>query len=117
MKMRYGTDTAKGKTIAVSGAGNVAIYAIRERLQQLGGKAGCSALTPHGCIYDPERHRPRIVVETIKEVEESKTHGIRRPRRPGATVSQKAARRIWSVKSADVALPCATQNELDDRSR
>ncbi len=95
----------KGTTIAVSGAGNVAIYAI-QKAQQLGGKpVTCSDST--GWVYDPEG----IDVDLLKEVKE-----IRRARlteyaakRPSAQYHE--GKGVWSVK-CDVALPCATQNEL-----
>ena len=94
-----------GKTIAVSGAGNVATYAI-EKAQQLGGNpVTCSDST--GWIYDPEG----IDVELLKEVKE-----VRRERltayaeaRPSAEYHE--GKGVWTVK-ADIALPCATQNEL-----
>ena len=94
-----------GKTILVSGAGNVAIYAI-EKAQQLGGKpVTCSDST--GWIYDPEG----IDVELLKEIKE-----VRRERltayaeaRPSAEYHE--GKGVWTVK-ADIALPCATQNEL-----
>ena len=94
-----------GKTIIVSGAGNVAIYAI-EKAQQLGGNpVTCSDST--GWIYDPEG----IDVELLKEVKE-----VRRERltayaeaRPSAEYHE--GKGVWTVK-ADIALPCATQNEL-----
>ena len=94
-----------GKTIAVSGAGNVAIYAI-EKAQQLGGNpVTCSDST--GWIYDPEG----IDVELLKEVKE-----VRRERltayaeaRPSAEYHE--GKGVWTVK-CDIALPCATQNEL-----
>ena len=94
-----------GKTIAVSGAGNVAIYAI-EKAQQLGGKpVTCSDST--GWIYDPEG----IDVALLKEVKE-----VRRERltayaeaRPSAEYHE--GKGVWTIK-CDIALPCATQNEL-----
>ena len=94
-----------GKTIAVSGAGNVAIYAI-EKAQQLGGKpVTCSDST--GWIYDPEG----IDVELLKEIKE-----VRRERltayaeaRPSAEYHE--GKGVWTIK-CDIALPCATQNEL-----
>ncbi len=99
-----GTDIA-GKTVVVSGAGNVAIYAI-EKAWQLGAKpVTCSDST--GWVYDPDG----IDVALLKDVKE-----VRRARltayaeaRPGAVYHE--GRGVWSVK-ADVALPCATQNEL-----
>ena len=99
-----GKDIA-GKTIAVSGAGNVATYAI-QKAQQLGAKpVTCSDST--GWIYDPEG----IDVALLKEVKE-----VRRARlteyaaaRPSAQYHE--GKGVWSVK-CDIALPCATQNEL-----
>ena len=94
-----------GKTIVVSGAGNVAIYAI-EKAQQLGGKpVTCSDST--GWIYDPEG----IDVELLKEVKE-----VRRERLTAYAEARESAqyhegKGVWSVK-CDIALPCATQNEL-----
>ena len=100
----------KGKTVAVSGAGNVAIYAI-EKAQQLGAKpVTCSDST--GWIYDPDG----IDVELLKEIKE-----VRRARlteyaaaRPSAEYHDKKAEGTnqWQVK-VDIALPCATQNELN----
>ena len=95
----------KGKTAVVSGAGNVAIYAI-EKAQQLGAKVvTCSDST--GWIYDPDG----IDVALLKDIKE-----VRRARltaykdaRPNAEYHE--GRGVWQVK-CDVALPCATQNEL-----
>ena len=94
-----------GKTIVVSGAGNVATYAI-QKAQQLGGNpVTCSDST--GWIYDPEG----IDVELLKEIKE-----VRRERltayaeaRPSAEYHE--GKGVWSIK-CDIALPCATQNEL-----
>ena len=94
-----------GKTIVVSGAGNVAIYAI-EKAQQLGGKpVTCSDST--GWIYDPEG----IDVELLKEIKE-----VRRERLTAYAEARESAqyhegKGVWSIK-CDIALPCATQNEL-----
>ena len=99
-----GKDIA-GKTIAVSGAGNVAIYAI-QNAQQLGAKpVTCSDST--GWIYDPEG----IDVALLKEVKE-----VKRARLTEYAAARKSAeyhegKGVWSVK-VDIALPCATQNEL-----
>ena len=95
----------EGKTVAVSGAGNVATYAI-QKAWQLGAKpVTCSDST--GWIYDPEG----IDVALLKEVKE-----VRRARlteyaaaRPSAQYHE--GKGVWSVK-CDIALPCATQNEL-----
>lgn len=102
-----GKDMA-GKTIAVSGAGNVAIYAI-EKAQQLGGKpVTCSDST--GWIYDAEG----IDVALLKEIKEVKRARLTEyaAARPGAEYHEAGSAKVWSVK-CDIALPCATQNELD----
>jgi len=95
----------EGKTIAVSGAGNVAIYAI-QKAQQLGAKpVTCS--DSNGWIYDPDG----IDVELLKEVKEVKRARLTEyaAARPNAEYHE--GKGVWSVK-VDVALPCATQNEL-----
>ncbi len=105
----HGKDIA-GKTIAVSGAGNVAIYAI-QKAQQLGARpVTCSDST--GWIYDAEG----IDVALLKEVKEVKRARLSEyaAARPSAEYHEKKAGEhgVWTVK-CDVALPCATQNELD----
>ena len=100
-----GKDIA-GKTVAVSGAGNVAIYAI-QKAHQLGAKVvTCS--DSNGWIYDSEG----IDVELLQEVKE-----VKRARLTEYAAARKSAqyhegKGVWSVK-CDIALPCATQNELD----
>ena len=94
-----------GKTIAVSGAGNVAIYAI-EKAQQLGGNpVTCSDST--GWIYDPEG----IDVELLKEVKEVKRARLTEYAEARPSAEYHEGKGVWSVK-CDIALPCATQNEL-----
>ena len=96
----------EGKTAAVSGSGNVAIYAI-EKAQQLGVKVvTCSDST--GWIYDPEG----IDVALLKEVKEVKRARLTEYAAARPSAQYHEGRGVWSVK-CDVALPCATQNELD----
>ena len=100
----------KGKTVAVSGAGNLAIYAI-QKAQQLGAKVvTCSDST--GWIYDSEG----IDVDLLREVKEVKRARLTEyaAARKSAVYHDKAAEGTnqWSVK-VDIALPCATQNELN----
>jgi len=103
--LRCNGNTLNGKVVAVSGAGNVAIYAI-EKAWALGAKpVTCSDSS--GWIYDPDG----IDVALLKDVKE-----VRRARlteyakaRPNAVYH--AGKGVWTVK-CDVALPCATQNEL-----
>ncbi len=99
-----------GKTCAVSGSGNVAIYAI-QKAQQLGAKpVTCSDST--GWVYDPEG----IDVELLKEVKEVKRARLTEyaAARPSAQYHDKKTEGTnqWTIK-VDIALPCATQNELN----
>ena len=95
----------EGKTVAVSGSGNVAIYAI-EKAQQLGGKpVTCSDST--GWIYDPEG----IDVALLKEVKEVKRARLTEYAAARPSAQYHEGKGVWSVK-VDIALPCATQNEL-----
>ena len=99
-----GKDIA-GKTVAVSGAGNVAIYAI-EKAQQMGAKVvTCSDST--GWVYDPEG----IDVAALKEIKEVKRARLTEYKNYRPNSEYHEGRGVWSVK-VDVALPCATQNEL-----
>ena len=95
-----------GKTIAVSGAGNVAIYAT-QKAQQLGANV-VTVSDSTGWIYDSEG----IDVELLKEVKEVKRARLTEyaAQRPSAEYHE--GKGVWSVK-CDIALPCATQNELD----
>ena len=95
----------KGKTVAVSGSGNVAIYAI-QKAQQLGAKpVTCSDST--GWIYDPEG----IDVATLKEVKEVKRARLTEYAKARPSAEYHEGKGVWTIK-CDVALPCATQNEL-----
>ncbi len=94
-----------GKTVVISGSGNVAIYAT-QKAQQLGAKV-VTVSDSTGWVYDPEG----IDVALLKEVKE-----VKRARLTEYAAARKSAeyhegRGVWSVK-CDVALPCATQNEL-----
>ena len=100
----------EGKTMAVSGSGNVAIYAI-EKAWELGTMpVTCSDST--GWIYDPEG----IDVALLQEIKEVKRARLSEyiASRPGAEYHDKKAEGTnqWSIK-VDIALPCATQNELN----
>ena len=100
----HGQDIA-GKTCVVSGAGNVAIYAI-QKAHQLGAKCvTCSDST--GWIYDPEG----IDVDLLKEVKEVKRARLTEYAAVRPSAEYHEGRGVWSVK-CDLALPCATQNEL-----
>ena len=95
----------KGATIAVSGAGNVAIYAI-EKAQQLGAKV-VTASDSTGWIYDKDG----IDVELLKEVKEVKRARLTEYAAARPSAEYHEGREVWSIP-VDIALPCATQNEL-----
>ena len=99
-----GIDIA-GKTALVSGSGNVATYAI-EKAEQMGVKVlTCSDST--GWIYDPDG----IDIELLKEVKEVKRARLTEYAKARPQAEYHEGRGVWNVK-ADLALPCATQNEL-----
>ena len=94
-----------GKTVAVSGAGNVATYAI-EKAYQLGAKpVTCTDST--GWVYDPEG----IDLAALKEIKEVKRARLSEYTKYRPNAEYHEGKGVWSVK-CDVALPCATQNEL-----
>ena len=100
----HGEDLA-GKTVVVSGAGNVATYAIQKAIQ-LGAKpVTCSDST--GWIYDPEG----IDVALLKEVKEVKRARLTEYAAARPSAQYHEGRGVWSIP-CDIALPCATQNEL-----
>ena len=94
-----------GKTVCVSGAGNVDIYAI-EKAQQLGAKV-VTASDSTGWVYDPDG----IDVAALKEIKEVKRARLTEYKNYRPNAEYHEGRGVWSVK-CDVALPCATQNEL-----
>ena len=98
-------DSFEGKTVAVSGSGNVAIYAT-EKAQQLGAKV-VTMSDSTGWIHDPNGIDVALVKQ-IKEVERGRISEYAK-RREG--VEYKDGRGVWSIP-VDIALPCATQNEL-----
>ena len=101
----HGADIA-GKTVVVSGAGNVAIYAI-QKAQQLGAKVvTCSDST--GWVYDPEG----IDVAALKQIKEVDRARLTEYKKYRPNSEYHDGRGVWAVK-CDIALPCATQNELD----
>ena len=100
-----GKDLA-GKTCVVSGAGNVATYAI-QKAWQLGAKpVTCSDST--GWVYDPDG----IDVDALKEIKEVNRARLTEYTKYRPNAEYHDGKGVWSVK-CDIALPCATQNELD----
>lgn len=110
--LREAKDTFLGKTVVVSGSGNVAIYAI-EKAQHFGAKVvACSDSS--GYIYDPEG----IDLKIVKELKEVQGKRIKEyvDARPNATYTEGCSD-IWTIP-CDIALPCATQNEINgDQAR
>jgi len=98
----------KGMTVTVSGSGNVAVYAA-EKVQQLGGKVVAMS-DSNGYIYDAEG----INLDTVKKLKEVERKRIKEylSYHKKAKYTEGCAG-IWNVK-CDIALPCATQNELDE---
>lgn len=98
--------TIEGKTILVSGSGNVAIYAT-QKAQQLGGKVVAMS-DSNGYIYDEQG----IDLDAVKEIKEVKRGRIKEyiNYRPNAKYTE--GKGIWTIP-CDIALPCATQNELN----
>ncbi|WP_043559887.1 NADP-specific glutamate dehydrogenase [Actinomyces israelii] len=99
-------ETLEGKKVAVSGAGNVAIYAI-EKAQKLGATP-ITFSDSSGYVVD-EAGIDLDLLKQVKEVERGRVKDYVE-RRPGARLVTEG--RVWDVP-VDVALPCATQNELD----
>lgn len=96
-----------GKTAVVSGSGNVAIYAI-EKLQALGVKVvACSDSS--GVIYDPEG----LNLDTVKQLKEVERARISAYQNHHPHAEFRAGGSIWDIP-CHIALPCATQNELDE---
>ncbi|MCQ2437698.1 MAG: NADP-specific glutamate dehydrogenase [Clostridia bacterium] len=100
----------KGSTVVISGSGNVAIYAC-EKATQLGGKV-VTMSDSNGYVYDPDG----IDLAAVKQIKEVRRGRIREyiADHPNATYTEGCSN-VWSVK-CDIALPCATQNEIDNAS-
>lgn len=100
----------KGSTVVISGSGNVAIYAT-QKVHQLGGKV-VALSDSNGYIYDPDGIK-LDTVQRIKEVERKRISEYVKYH-PSAQYFEGCSG-IWSIK-CDIALPCATQNEIDENS-
>ena len=96
----------KGQTVAISGSGNVAIYAT-QKCQQLGAKV-VTLSDSTGWIYDENG----IDLAAVKEIKEVKRGRIKEYLEYHPTAKYTDGKGVWSVK-CDIALPCATQNELN----
>ncbi|MCM1084008.1 MAG: NADP-specific glutamate dehydrogenase [Clostridium sp.] len=103
--MKCHGESMQGKTVCVSGAGNVAIYAI-QKAHQMGAKVvTCSDST--GWIYDPDG----IDVDLLKDIKEVKRARLTEYAAAKPNAEYHEGRGVWQIK-CDIALPCATQNEL-----
>ena len=106
-------DSVKGKTVAISGSGNVAIYAA-QKATSLGAKV-VTMSDSSGWIYDPKG----IDLDVVRDIKEVKRGRIKeyadrvKSAEYHVTDPDKNTPKVWSVK-CDIALPCATQNELDE---
>lgn len=100
-------ESFKGKTVVVSGSGNVAIYAV-EKAQQLGANV-VAVSDSHGYIYDANGIDLPLL-KKLKEVERKRIKDYLKDH-PKAVYTEGCSG-IWNIK-CDIALPCATQNELD----
>lgn len=96
----------EGKTVIISGSGNVAIYAA-EKAQQLGARV-VALSDSNGYVYDPEG----IQLDIVKEIKEVRRGRIREYADRVTSARYTEGRGIWSIP-CDLALPCATQNELN----
>ncbi len=110
MLKNNGKQSLHGKIVTISGSGNVAIYAC-EKAQQLGAKVVAMS-DSNGCIYDVDG----IDIETIKRIKEVERGRIKDylHTNPFAQYIERTGENspIWQIKT-DIALPCATQNELN----
>ena len=95
-----------GKRILVSGSGNVAIYAV-EKAQQLGAKVVAMS-DSNGYVYDEDG----INLDLVKEIKEVRRGRIREYAEKVPSAVYTEGKGIWSIP-CDIALPCATQNELN----
>jgi glutamate dehydrogenase (NADP+) len=111
--MKHNKTSFKGKTVAVSGSGNVAQYAI-EKATQLGAKV-VSCSDSDGSIYDPNGITGEAAF--IMELKNVKRGRIEEYAKKFKGSTYKKGARVWDVVAkCDVALPCATQNELDGKN-
>ena len=103
-------DSFEGKTVAISGSGNVAIFAT-EKAQALGAKV-VTVSDSNGYIYDPNG----IQLDVVKDIKLGHRGRIKEyaERVPGSEYHE-GCKGVWTVK-CDIALPCATQNEIDKAS-
>ena len=98
--------TIAGKTVAVSGSGNVATYTV-EKAQQMGAKV-VTVSDSNGYIYDPDG----IKVDVLKEIKEVRRGRISEYVEAVPTATYHPGKSVWEDVTCDIALPCASQNEI-----
>ncbi|GMQ56166.1 NADP-specific glutamate dehydrogenase [Vallitalea sediminicola] len=108
--LKHNTDSMKDKTVVISGSGNVAIYAT-EKAIELGAKV-VALSDSNGYIHDPNG----IDLDAVKKLKEVERKRIKEyiKDHPEAKYYE-GCKGIWTIK-CDIALPCATQNEIDEES-
>ena len=104
--LKHNGKSFEGQTVVVSGSGNVAIYAV-EKVTQLGGKVVAMS-DSNGYIYDENG----INLDVIKDIKEVRRGRIKEYVEEVPTAVYTEGKGIWNIK-CDIALPCATQNELN----
>ena len=104
--LKHNGQQMEGKTVVISGSGNVAIYAT-EKAQQLGAKV-VALSDSNGYIYDKDG----IQLDVVKEIKEVRRGRIKEYVEKVPTAVYTEGKGIWTIP-CDIALPCATKNELD----
>jgi len=104
--LRHNGESIQGKTVVISGAGNVAIYAA-VKATQLGAKV-VTMSDSNGWIYDAEG----IDLAAIKEIKEVNRQRLTEYKKYRPNAEYHEGRGVWGI-ACDIALPCATQNELN----
>ena len=110
--LKHNNKELAGKTVLISGSGNVAIYAT-EKAQQLGAKVVAMS-DSNGYVYDKDGIK-LDVVKQIKEVERGRIKEYAARTSHKNVTYTEGCSGIWTIK-CDIALPCATQNEIDAES-
>ena len=100
-------DSFKGKTVVISGAGNVAVYAA-EKATQLGAKV-VSFSDSNGYVYDKDG----VDIEYVKDLKFNRRGRLSEYTSHKASAEYHEGKGVWNIK-CDIALPCATQNELNE---
>ncbi len=104
--LKHNNKELAGKTVLISGSGNVAIYAT-EKAQQLGAKVVAMS-DSNGYVYDKDG----IKLDVVKQIKEVRRGRIKEYVAEVPTAVYTEGKGIWTVP-CDIALPCATQNELN----